>query len=66
MAASLNDIYRSIGELTGVVSGLAERIDANEKRNVDAIHNANESRANVHRRLDDLVLRTTHVEPYTH
>lgn len=48
--------------MTGAVKALAERIDANEQRNVEAIHQANESRANVHKRLDDLVLRTTHVE----
>lgn len=62
MAASLNDIYRSIGELTSGVRGLAARIDENEKRNVAAIQEANESRANVHRRLDDIAMRTAHLE----
>jgi hypothetical protein len=62
MAASLNDIYKSIGELTGIVKGLSEKIEENERRNTESIRRADESRANVHRRLDDLVLRTTHLE----
>lgn len=66
MAASLNDIYKSIGELTSTVKALAQRIDENEQRNVAAIAQANESRANVHRRLDDLVLRTTNLEADAH
>lgn len=51
--ANLNDIYKSIGELTAVVKSLGEKIEDNEKRNVDAINEANKSRANVHRRLDE-------------
>lgn len=66
MSASLNDIYKSIGELTSTVKALAQRIDENEQRNVAAIAQANESRANVHRRLDDLVLRTTNLEADAH
>lgn len=62
MAASLNDIYRSVGELTGIVKGLAEKIEENERRATDSVRRADESRANVHRRLDDLVMRTTHLE----
>jgi len=62
---SLNDIYRSIGALTEAVKSLGEKMEANERRNVDAIAQANESRANVHRRLDDLVERTTHLETDT-
>lgn len=59
---SLNDIYRSIGELTGAVKSLGEKIEDNEQRNVKAINQANESRAEVHRRLDDLVDRTSRLE----
>src|SRR5690606_21036757 len=66
LPASLNDIYKSIGELNSSVRGLAERIDANEKRNVDAINQANESQAKVHRRLDDRVIRTTKLEADAH
>ncbi|MCO6410115.1 DUF1515 family protein [Hoeflea alexandrii] len=66
---SLNEIYKSIGELTGAVKSLGKTIEENEKRNVDAIKAANESRANVHKRLDeitataaDLSTRTSHLE----
>lgn len=65
MPASLGDIYNSIGELTSAVKYLSERIEGNETRNVAAIHEANESRAAVHRRLDDLVTRVGHVEADT-
>jgi hypothetical protein len=62
MQTSLNEIYQAIGSLTKAVEGLKEQIASNEKRNEDAIKMANESRANVHRRLDDIVMRTTHLE----
>ena len=62
---SLNDIYKSIGELTGAVKSLGEKIEANEKRNVTAIEEANKSRGEVHRRLDDLVARTGKLETDT-
>lgn len=65
----LYEISQSIGGLGEAVKGLAEKIEANERRNVDAINQANESRANVHRRLDeitaitsDLNTRTSHLE----
>lgn len=60
--ASLNDIYNEIGKLTTAVQGLQRQIDSNEKRNADSIKKADESRANVHRRLDEVVMRTTHLE----
>lgn len=70
---NLNDLYKAMGSLTQAVEGLKEQserseqslkeqIASNEKRNEDAIRSANESRANVHRRLDDIVARTTHLE----
>lgn len=62
MAASLNDIYKNLGELTTAVKGLAEKIDGNERRNSEAIRKADQSRANVHRRLDDISDRTAHLE----
>lgn len=62
---SLNDIYKSIGELTGAVKSLGEKIEGNEKRNVTAIEEANKSRGEVHRRLDDLVDRTAKLESDT-
>ena len=63
---NLNDIYKSIGELNSTVKALAQQIAQNEKRNVAAIKEANASRANVHRRLDDLVIRTTNLEADAH
>lgn len=62
MAASLNDIYKSLGDLNATVKGLAEKIDANERRNLEAIRRSDESRANVHRRLDDLSDKAAHME----
>lgn len=49
--------FRSIGGIGEAVKGLAEKIEANERRNLDATTQANESRANVHRRLDDITAR---------
>jgi outer membrane murein-binding lipoprotein Lpp len=65
MTTSLNQIYRSIGELTAVVRTLGEKIEANENRNVAAIEQANQSRAIVHNRLDELFDRTTRLESAT-
>ena len=62
MPASLNAIYESVGRLTEAVRSLADKIEANEKRNVAAIIDANVSRKDVHRRLDDIVDRTSHLE----
>ena len=62
MPASLNAIYESVGRLTEAVRSLADKIEANEKRNVAAIIDANASRKDVHRRLDDIVDRTSHLE----
>ncbi|WP_394689070.1 DUF1515 family protein [Hoeflea sp.] len=66
---SLHEIYKSIGGLTAAVEALGRTMEANERRNVEAIDQANESRANVHRRLDaitsaqsDLTSRTSHLE----
>jgi t-SNARE complex subunit (syntaxin) len=61
-AASLNEIYLAIGSLTKAVEGLKDQIEGNERRNEDAIRTANESRANVHRRLDDIFERTKDLE----
>ncbi|MBC7280053.1 DUF1515 family protein [Hoeflea sp.] len=62
---SLTDICLLIGELTGAVKALGDKIEGNEKRNMDAIAEANRSRANVHQRLDALVERTTQLEADT-
>jgi len=51
MPTSLNDVYLKLGDLIAKVDAIDQRFDR-----------ADESRANVHRRLDDLVMRTTHLE----
>lgn len=62
MQTSLNEIYQAVGTLTEAVNGVRSQMAANEKRNEDAIKAANDSRAGVHKRLDDIVNRTTHLE----
>ena len=70
---NLNEIYQAIGSLTSAVQSLAEKIEANERRNAqsiakvdDSLKDAAKSRADVHKRLDDLVIRTTHLEDEVH
>lgn len=59
---SLNEVYKAIGTLTAQVEGLRRDIKDNEDRNAANVRKADESRANVHRRLDEVVMRTTHLE----
>lgn len=59
---NLNEIYKAIGKLTEAVESMRRQIADNEKRNADSVRQADESRANVHRRLDDIIARTTHLE----
>ncbi len=59
---NLNQIYSKLGELSAVVVGLTEKIDSNERRNVDAIHEANQSRSVLRHQMDNLLIRTTHLE----
>jgi hypothetical protein len=54
-ATSLNDIYRAIGTLSAQVEGLRRDIDASERRAGAENREADEKRAQVHRRMDDLV-----------
>lgn len=51
MATSLHEINRTLGVLLAKIEGIEERLDK-----------ADDSRANVHRRLDDAVMRLTHLE----
>ncbi len=62
MAASLNEIYKMLGELTGTVKAINEKVDVLSREMSDAEDRSEKSRANVHRRLDELVVRTTHIE----
>ena len=62
MAASLNEIYKLLGELTGTVKGLDNKVDALGRDMSQSEAKSDASRANVHRRLDEVVLRTGHLE----
>lgn len=55
MATSQNQLHRDIGELSGLVRGLTEKIESNETRNREAIEKADLGRARVHERLDDVI-----------
>lgn len=55
MAASLNQIFDRLGNLTAKLDDVARRLDEQDERSAS-------SRANMHRRLDEVVLRTTHLE----
>jgi glucose-6-phosphate isomerase len=52
---SLNDIYKSIGALTAEVQGLRRDMEASERRAALENREADEKRAIVHRRMDDIV-----------
>ncbi|WP_353641303.1 DUF1515 family protein [Mesorhizobium sp. WSM2239] len=62
MAASLNEIYKMLGELTGTVRAINEKVDDLKNDMGESEVASATSRANVHRRLDEVVLRTTHLE----
>jgi hypothetical protein len=49
--AGTSNVERTLGHILGKLEGIDDRLSR-----------ADESRAAVHRRLDDLVMRTTHVE----
>ena len=62
MAASLNEIYKLVGELTGTVKAIENGV-GEIKRDIAASETtSSNSRQSMHKRLDDLVLRTTHLE----
>lgn len=69
MAASVNDIYKLVYELNGSVKSLSGEMKALNQKvdDLKADMSASEeasatSRANVHKRLDDIVTRTGHLE----
>ena len=62
MPASLNDIHRTLGELTATVKAINDKVDDLKRDVSDSEDKSETSRANVHRRLDEVVLRTTHLE----
>ncbi|ATU91454.1 DUF1515 family protein [Phyllobacterium zundukense] len=55
MDLSLNDIYKSIGALTAEVQGLRRDMEASERRAALENREADEKRAVVHRRMDDII-----------
>ena len=60
--ASLHDIYKSLGELTGTVKAIESGI-AEIKQDIAASElTSSNSRAGIHRRLDDIVQRTANLE----
>lgn len=55
VATSLNDIYKAIGALDANVAGLRRDIDASENRAAAENREADDKRAVVHRRMDELI-----------
>lgn len=62
MAASLNQIHMMVGELTATAKATNEKIDKLTRDLSESDAKSDASRANVHRRLDEVVLRTSHLE----
>ncbi|MDR7034476.1 DUF1515 family protein [Mesorhizobium sp. BE184] len=62
MAASLNEIYKLVGELRGTVEAVKSGIgEIKDDMAASEVASSN-SRQNMHHRLDDIVMRTTHLE----
>jgi hypothetical protein len=60
--ASLNEIYKLVGELTGAVKAIESGI-ADIKQDIAASEmTSSSSRAGIHRRLDEQLMRLTNVE----
>lgn len=62
MSASLNEIYKAIGSLETAVKGLAEKIEESDRRTELNSQRADEHRASVHRRVDELVAKVGDLE----
>ncbi|WP_353644249.1 DUF1515 family protein [Mesorhizobium sp. WSM2239] len=60
--AGLNDIYRLLGELTATVKAVNEKVDDLKEDIAVSEESSTKSRANMHRRLDEVVLRTNNIE----
>jgi glucose-6-phosphate isomerase len=59
---SLNDIYKSIGALTAEVQGLRRDMEASERRAALENREADEKRAVVHRRMDDIIAEVSDIK----
>lgn len=55
MAASLNEIYDRLGRLAATVEGLADHLERQDAK-------SEASRSNMHRRLDEVVVRVGFLE----
>lgn len=55
MTTQLDAISEAIGQLRAEVKNLGRKFDASDKTAVDASKRADEHRATIHRRVDDLV-----------
>lgn len=55
MSTKLDDISEAIGALRAEVAGLRRDLHASETRAVDSNRRADEHRASIHKRVDDLV-----------
>lgn len=55
MTASLNQIYKAIGSLEASVANLVKAIEESDRRASDSNQRADQHRAVIHKRVDDLV-----------
>ena len=61
-SANLTDIYHMLGDLQATVRATESKLDGIASDMRESEDKADMSRANVHRRLDEVVLRTGHLE----
>lgn len=59
---NLNDIYKSIGILTAEVQGLRRDMESSERRAALENREADEKRAIVHRRMDEMVMEIADIK----
>ena len=62
VTVSLNEIYKLVGGLGEAVRDIERSLEGLKKDIADAEQNSATSRANVHKRLDEVVLRTSTLE----
>lgn len=60
--ASLYEIFQGIGALNATVGEIGKKVDEIKSEMHASEQSSAVSRANVHRRLDELVVRTTNIE----
>jgi hypothetical protein len=62
MAPSLNEINRTLGVILGKLDGMDRALADIRKEMTESETKSDASRAGMHRRLDEVVLRTGHLE----